>query len=78
MSNLEKLYYNFHKLSGDDPETREVREARDNVENALGSETYFGCEDEITMLESLNEKQGFIKGFRYAVSLLTDGKAVAV
>ena len=76
MSNLEKLYYNFHKLSDDYADTEEVRAARDNVENVLGKETYFECESEISILASENEKQGFINGFQYAVSLLTSGKAV--
>lgn len=78
MDNLEKLYYNFHKLSDNYADTEEVKEARDNVENVLGKETYFECESEISILASENEKQGFINGFQYAVSLLTSGKAVEV
>ena len=78
MSNIEKLYYNMHKLSDDYKDTEEVEQARDNVESVLGRETYFECESEIAILASATEKQGFITGFQYAVSLLTSGKAVAV
>lgn len=52
MSNLEKLYYNMHKLNDDYKDTEEVRQARDNVESVLGRETYFDCESEILILAS--------------------------
>ena len=73
MSDLEKLYYNMCNLVDDYTDTDEVREARDNVENALGKEAYIKYEDEICALLSVTEKQGFICGFQYAVSLLTSG-----
>ncbi len=76
MSDIEKLYYNIHKLTDGYKDTEEVNQARDNVESVLGRETYFECESEISILASANEKQGFIIGFQYAVSLLTGGKAV--
>lgn len=76
MSNIEKLYYNMNKLNDNYKDTEEVEQARDNVESVLGKETYFECESEISILASAIEKQGFITGFQYAVSLLTSGKAV--
>lgn len=39
MSNLEKLFYNFDELSDNYGDTAEVREARNDVEKVLGSET---------------------------------------
>ena len=78
MSNLEKLYYNMHKLNDDYKDSEEVIQAMNNVENAIGREAYFEHEEEITALTSANEKQGFILGFQYAVSLLTYGKTVEV
>lgn len=76
MSNLEKLYYNFDKLIDNFDDTPEVKEARNNLEKVLGREAYTKYETEISILESKSEKQGFITGFQYAVSLLTSGKAV--
>lgn len=78
MSNLEKLYYNMDKLNDDYKDSEEVIQAMDNVERAIGRETYYECEEEISALTSANEKQGFIFGFQYAVSLLTNGKTVEV
>lgn len=78
MSNIEKLYYNMDKLNDDYMDSDEVRQARGNVESVLGREVYFKCESEILSLASVNEKQGFILGFQYAVSLLTSGKAAKI
>jgi len=78
MSNLEKLYYNMEKLNDDYKDTEEVKQARDKVEKVLGKETYFECESEISDFAVSLEKQGFITGFQYAVSLLASGKAVPV
>lgn len=71
MSNIEKLYYNIHLLKDNYKDTEETKKARENVEKALGEKDYFKYEDEISALTSSIEKQGFITGFEYAVSLLT-------
>lgn len=78
MSNLEKLYYNMEKLYDDWADTPETKAASDRLENALGDELYMKYEDEICDCQSANHKDGFMKGFQYAVSLLTSGKAVVV
>lgn len=77
MSNLEKLYYSMHILVDEYKDTDETKAARAAVENALGGKDYMKYEDEISDLAGSTEKQGFINGFQYAVSLLTSGKAVA-
>lgn len=74
MSNLEKLYYNMHELSDNWVDMPEVRAASDRLEEVLGHELYTKYEGEISDCESAHEKQGFISGFQYAVSLLTSGK----
>lgn len=76
MDNIEKLYYNMDKLNDDYADTEEVKIARDKVEKTMGSEKYFKHEDEITTFAASSEKQGFVIGFRYTVSLLTGGKTV--
>ena len=73
MSNLEKLYYNMHILNEYYADTEETKEAQNAMESAIGEEIYSKCEDEICACMSANEKQGFIFGFQYAVSLLTSG-----
>lgn len=77
MSNLEKLYYNLDRLIDNFDDTPEVKEARNNLEKVLGRETYTKYKTEVSILEYKSERQGFITGFQYAVSLLTSGKAVA-
>ena len=76
MNNLEKLYYNMDKLSDECRDLGDTKEARDAMEKAIGAEVYEKAEDEICCCMSANEKQGFIHGFQYALSLLMDGKAV--
>ena len=78
MSNLEKLYYDLISQDGQHGDTEETRKAHDAVELAIGKEAYAKCEDEICACMAANEKQGFIFGFRYAVSLLMDGKVAGV
>lgn len=78
MSNIEKLYYNMHILNDGYKDTEETRAARNAVEEALGEKAYMEYEDKLSDLTASVEKQGFITGFQYAVSLLTSGKAVAV
>ncbi|MCM1256502.1 MAG: hypothetical protein NC307_01455 [Roseburia sp.] len=77
MTNLEKLYYNLHNLMDKTRDSEEVRKASNNVENALGDELFAKYEDEITDYASASQKQGFITGFKYAVSLMTSGKEVS-
>lgn len=76
MSNLEKLYYNMDKLNDNWADTEEVKAASDRLEEALGDELYAKYEDEICDCTAANHKEGFIKGFQYAMSLLISGKAV--
>lgn len=76
MSNLEELYNNMHILVDEYKDTDETKAARVAVENALGGKDYMKYEDKILHLAGSSEKQGFINGFQYAVSLLTSGKAV--
>lgn len=78
MNYLEKLYYNMDKLNDNWVDTPEVKAASDRLEEALGDELYAKYEDEICDCTAANHKEGFIKGFQYAISLLTSGKAVAV
>lgn len=78
MNNLEKLYYNLHLLDEYYKDLPEVKEARNKLEKAMGDELYAKYEYEICNCIAENEKQGFIFGFQYAVSLLTNGKAVEV
>lgn len=74
MSNLEKLYYNLHLLDEYCKDLPEKKEAENNLEKAMGGELYAKYEDEICACQAANEKQGFIFGFQYAVSLMTSGK----
>ena len=80
MSNIEKLYYNMNKLNDNYKDTEETQEAQEAMEaileSAMSREAYLECEEAIYKCMSANEKQGFITGFQYAVSLLTSGKAV--
>lgn len=78
MSNLEKLYYSMDKISDNWVDSPELRAATNRLEEALGDELYAKYEEEICDCAVVNHKEGFVKGFQYAVSLLTSGKAVAV
>lgn len=78
MSNIEKLYHNLYLLDEHYKDMPETKEAADKLEKAMGDELYVKYEDEICNCKAENEKQGFIFGFQYAVSLLTGGKAVSV
>lgn len=77
MTNLEKLYYNMDKLNDDYVDTKEVKSALNNLKTALGRELYVKYEDEIVKYASECEKQGFMIGFQYVVSLMTSGKGGA-
>ena len=76
MNSIEKLYYNMDKLNENWTDTPEVKAASDRLEEALGDELYAKYEDEICNCTAANHKEGFVKGFQYAISLLTGGKAV--
>lgn len=76
MTTIERLYYNIDKLSDDWECQPEISAASDRLEKALGRELYTKYEDEISDHGEANLKDGFIKGFQYAVSLLTNGKTV--
>lgn len=81
MSHIEKLYYNLNKLIENYSDTEETREARKAMESMLESlmsrEDYLECEAVIATCMSANEKQGFVYGFQYAVSLLIREKGGA-
>lgn len=77
MGNIEKLYYNLC-LMNEHADMPETIEAGDRLEGAMGEELYCKYEDEIIDCTAANEKQGFIFGFQYTVSLLINGEAVSV
>lgn len=72
MNYLEKLYYNMDKLSNKWGDMEETKDAQYAMERAIGAKVYEKAETEINCCLSANEKQGFIQGFQYAVSLLTN------
>lgn len=74
MSNLEKLYYNMENLSDDWTDTPETMRAYEKLEEKIDKSVLRECESEIFTHATACEKQGFIRGFQYAVSLLTSGK----
>ncbi len=78
MSEIEKIYYNMDKLRDDLTDTEEVEETYEKLKAALGKSKMIEVEDYISDYAVSHEKQGFIWGFQYAVSLLTCGKAVTV
>lgn len=73
MTNLEKLYYNMDKVNDSWRDMPETTEAYKALQSALGKESYTKYENEITACTIAYEKQGFIQGFRYVVSLLMEG-----
>lgn len=75
MTNLEKLYNNMDKVNDSWRDMPETIGAYKTLYSALGKESYMKHEDEIMACAIANEKQGFIQGFRYAVSLLMEGGA---
>ena len=78
MSSIEKLYYNMEKLTDDWTDMPEVKKATAKLEETVGITLYEKHEDVICDCMSACEKQGFIKGFQYAVTLMMEGRAVAV
>lgn len=78
MSNIERLYYNMDKLIDNYADTEEVKRTLDRLETVFGRELYAKYEDEISDYVSASEKQGFITGFQYAVSLMSSEKGGVV
>ena len=74
MNSIEKLYYNMDKLVDNWKDSEEVIKAQDAMGKAIGAEVCEKAEDEICCCMSANEKQGFVHGFQYAVSLLTNAQ----
>lgn len=74
MNNLEKIYYNLDKLYDGWKDSGETQEAYSALLRALGKDSFMELEDYIGTYASAVEKQGFVAGFRYAVSLLMDGR----
>lgn len=72
MSTIEKLYYNMEKLTDDFVDSPETRVALKKLEDIVGDLTD-EIEDCICDYAVVNEKQGFICGFKYAMSLMSDG-----
>lgn len=69
MREVEKLYY---KVEGNYPNFEETTQADGKLEEALGKDMYYNVENYIHELTSASEKQGFVYGFKYAVSLLKE------
>lgn len=74
MSNIEKLYYNMERLSDDWEDMPKSKKASDKLIETMGEELYAEHETEICDCMCAREKQGFILGFQYAVSLLTTSR----
>lgn len=74
MSAIEKIYYNMERLSDNWDDEPETKAASDRLEQAMGDELFMRYEDEICRCKCANHKDGFVKGFEYAVSLLTAGR----
>lgn len=75
MGAVDKLFDNFEKLYEgytDLPQTREVRDDTFKYLKEKGIDEN-GIENYISPLISEYERQGFLYGFRYAVSLFLDG-----
>lgn len=81
MNAVEKIYYNMDKLSDNYVDLAESIEASDKVTSAIKSlvpeDKQLKFSDEVSHSQAAYEKQGFIYGFNFAVSLLTSGKVVA-
>ena len=67
---IENLYYMLISKNWCDNE--EVKEAQSALEEYLTEDTYILVVSELCRYGSACEKQGFVNGFRYAVSLLMD------
>jgi len=74
LKDLYNIYVNYYRAE----DSKEVLAARDKLEECLGDNYTKEVEDIAGDLGYFSNEQGFIEGFRYAVSLLTSGKAVSV
>ncbi len=74
MSNLEKVYYNLHILDDNYADGEDVKSAREDIINFYSGDDKLKYEELIIAHALANEKQGFMFGFQYAVSLLMNGK----
>lgn len=85
MKEIEKIYNNFDRLCDNFADLEDTNKGYKELETYIIKETFHGVPgwekeqrnlmDEITQYAALNEKQGFIYGFQYAVSLLTNPNA---
>ena len=90
---VENIYYNMSNLIASYADFPDTKKAWDDIEDHIKRCELFGNAGEISKqrMEQLsdlydliniangkNEKQGFIYGFNYAMSLIAAGKAVAV
>ena len=74
MSEIENLYNNMDILREDFAELPETREASDRLHEELGRDFMIEHEDVIVGHAAASEKQGFIHGFQYAISLMMEGR----
>lgn len=66
-----RIFDNLEMLMGSQEDMPQARKAAAEMKKRLGS-AYMECEPEITGALAEFERQGFIRGFRMAVSLFTD------
>jgi len=85
VDNLKSLYYRYQNSEdygelGQMPETIKAETAcLDFLKEHFPGSSYLPVEELIVMLGSVNEMQGFVYGFRYAMLLIGDcRKAVTV
>ena len=69
---IENLYYMLLSGNGSWNDSEEVKEAQSAIEEYLTEDVYILVESEVCRYGIACEKQGFVNGFRYAVSLLMD------
>ena len=69
---IENLYYMLLSGNGSWNDSEEVKEAQSAIEEYLTEDVYILVESEVCRYGLACEKQGFVNGFRYAVSLLMD------
>ena len=81
MKEMEKIYNNFDRLCDNFLDFEETEKGYNELEEYIKKETFHGVpgweKEQIKLLEeiikyaAMNEKQGFVYGFQYAVKLLT-------
>lgn len=82
MKEIEKIFNNFDKLYDNWEDFEETLKCREVLWDYMKSHNFFGkaeisqtelkLDEHIGTLETQMERQGFVYGFRYAVSLLID------